>query len=177
MYHRMKVDETPLLVGEVERGESSLDSRLQIDALRNSPSTFITATIITVTIFIRKSTIHIASLPAALALTLALTPSCRMFSRMDPDDSGYVDLEEFEAYMREQRMALGEARIRQLYHTIKVSTEVLGPWAKYRYFKQKCGHLLEAMCHLDNIFKEPSTQQQYSHNLSLIAHTYIFVTI
>ena len=44
----------------------------------------------------------------------------RMFSRMDPDNSGYVDEAEFEAYIREQRLALGKAKITALYHLIKV---------------------------------------------------------
>ena len=44
-----------------------------------------------------------------------------MFNRMDPDNSGFVDLDEFTAYMREQRMALGLERIEMLYHRIKVT--------------------------------------------------------
>ena len=39
---------------------------------------------------------------------------------MDPDNSGFVDESEFEAYLREQRLALGLAKIKQLYHNIKV---------------------------------------------------------
>ena len=40
---------------------------------------------------------------------------------MDPDNSGCVDEAEFEAYIREQRLALGKAKITQLYHDIKVA--------------------------------------------------------
>ena len=44
-----------------------------------------------------------------------------MFSRMDPDNSGFVEEPEFEAYMRDQQLGMSEARIKQLYHTIKVA--------------------------------------------------------
>ena len=44
----------------------------------------------------------------------------RMFSRMDPDNSGFVEEPEFEAYTRDQQLGMSEARIKQLYHTIKV---------------------------------------------------------
>ena len=44
----------------------------------------------------------------------------RMFSHMDPDNSGCVDKAEFEAYIRQQRLALGKAKITKLYYDIKV---------------------------------------------------------
>ena len=40
---------------------------------------------------------------------------------MDPDNSGFVEEPEFEAYIRDQQLGMSEARIKQLYHTIKVS--------------------------------------------------------
>ena len=40
---------------------------------------------------------------------------------MDPDNSGFVEEPEFEAYMRDQQLGMSEARIKQLYHTIKVA--------------------------------------------------------
>ena len=40
---------------------------------------------------------------------------------MDPDNSGFVEESEFEAYIRDQQMGMSEARIKQLYHTIKVT--------------------------------------------------------
>ena len=46
-----------------------------------------------------------------------------MFSRMDPDNSGFVDESEFEAYIRDQQMGMSKARIKQLFHTIKVAKE------------------------------------------------------
>ena len=44
----------------------------------------------------------------------------RMFSHMDPDNSGCVDKAEFEAYIRQQRLALGKAKITKLYCDIQV---------------------------------------------------------
>ena len=41
---------------------------------------------------------------------------------MDPDNSGFVEEPEFEAYIRDQQLGMSEARIKQLYHTIKVAT-------------------------------------------------------
>ena len=35
----------------------------------------------------------------------------KMFNRMDPDGDGYVTLEEFQAYMMENRSALGSKKI------------------------------------------------------------------
>ena len=40
---------------------------------------------------------------------------------MDPDNSGFVEEPEFEAYMRDQQLGMNEARIKQLYQTIKVA--------------------------------------------------------
>ena len=40
---------------------------------------------------------------------------------MDPDNSGFVEEPEFEAYVRDQQLGMSEARIKQLYHTIKVA--------------------------------------------------------
>ena len=40
---------------------------------------------------------------------------------MDPDNSGFVEEPEFEAYIRDQQLGMSEARIKQLYHTIKVA--------------------------------------------------------
>jgi len=51
----------------------------------------------------------------------------RMFSRMDPDNSGFVEESEFEAYIRDQQMGMSEARIKQLYHIIKNCTIMEGP--------------------------------------------------
>lgn len=51
----------------------------------------------------------------------------RMFSRMDPDNSGFVEEPEFEAYTRDQQLGMSEARIKQLYHTIKNCTIMEGP--------------------------------------------------
>ena len=39
---------------------------------------------------------------------------------MDPDNSGCVDKAEFEAYIRQQRLALGKAKITKLYCDIQV---------------------------------------------------------
>ena len=39
---------------------------------------------------------------------------------MDPDNSGCVDEAEFEAYIRQQRLGLGKAKIAKLYRNIKV---------------------------------------------------------
>ena len=40
---------------------------------------------------------------------------------MDPDNSGFVEELEFEAYMRDQQLGMSEAKIKQLYNTIKVT--------------------------------------------------------
>ena len=44
----------------------------------------------------------------------------RMFSHMDPDNSGCVDEAEFEAYIRQQRLGLGKAKITKLFRDIEV---------------------------------------------------------
>ena len=46
---------------------------------------------------------------------------------MDPDNSGFVEESEFEAYIRDQQLGMSEARIKQLYQTIKVAKVSFSP--------------------------------------------------
>jgi len=48
----------------------------------------------------------------------------KMFNRMDPDGDGYVSLQEFQAFMMENRSAIGSKKIVELFDKIKDTTQM-----------------------------------------------------